>query len=54
MAARCGEMEFSLDGGEGAERLEGLATFRYLGRSLDQKDDDWPAVRLNIMHAKSV
>ena len=52
MAARCGEMDLSMEGGEGYERVEGVATFRYLGRPLDQTDDDWPAVRRKIMHAR--
>ena len=52
MAARCGVMEFSLEGGEGDERLENVTTVRYLGRLLDQTDDDWPAVRRKIMHAR--
>ena len=36
------------------EMVENMPTFRYLGRPLDQTDDDWPAVRWNIMHARSV
>ena len=31
MEARCGEMEFSLYGEEGEERVENVATFQYLG-----------------------
>ena len=54
MAARFGEMEFSMEGGEGCDRVEGVAKFRYLGRTLDQTDDDCPAVRRNIMRASSV
>ena len=34
--------------------VEGVATFRYLGRPLDQTDDDWPVVRRNIMHVRLV
>ena len=52
MAARCGEMEFILEGGEVDERVEGVATFRYLGRLLYQTDDDWPAVWRNIIRAR--
>ena len=33
---------------------EGVEIFKYLGRTLDQTDDDWPAVRQNIMHARLV
>ena len=51
MAARFEKMGLSLEGGKGGDSLEGVATFRYLGRPLDQTDDDWPAVRWNIMRA---
>ena len=34
--------------------MENVPTFQYLGRPLDQRDDDWTAVRKNIMRAKSV
>ena len=34
MAARCGEMEFNLDGEEGDERVENVPTFQYLGLTL--------------------
>ena len=34
--------------------VEGVVTFRYLGRPLDQTDDDWPVVRRNIMHVRLV
>ena len=54
MAARFGEMEFSMEGGEGCDRVEGVATFRYLGRTLDQTDDNCPAVQRNIICARSV
>ena len=54
MAERCGEMEFSLKGYEGDDRVENVTTFRYLGRPLDQTYDDWPAVRRSIMRARSV
>ena len=47
-------MVFSLKGGEGDARVEGLETFWYLGRHLDKTDDDWKAVWQNIMHARSV
>ena len=45
MAARCGEMEFNLDEEEGDKRVENVLTFRYMGRHLEQTDDDWLAVR---------
>ena len=34
--------------------MENVTTFRYLVINLDQMDDDWPAVRRNIMHGRSV
>ena len=54
MVARCGQMEFNLNGEEVDERVENLPTFQYLGRLLHQMDDDWPAVRQYIMHARLV
>ena len=54
MAAMCGEMEFSMEGGDGDERVENVTTFQYLGRPLDRTYDDWTAVRRNIMRARSV
>ena len=54
MAARCGEMEFSLYGEEGDKRVGNVKTLRYLGIPLDQTDDDWMAVRRNIMRTRSV
>ena len=54
MAARCGEMEFSMEGGEEEERVENVTTFRHLGSPLDQMDDDWPSVWRNNMRARSV
>ena len=49
MAERCGEMEFVLDEGGGDKRVENVTTFQYLERPLDQTNDDWTAVRRNIM-----
>ena len=49
MEARCGEMEFSLDGEEEDERVENVPTFRYLGIPLDQTDYEWMDVRRNII-----
>ena len=54
MTARCGEIDFNLDEEEGYERVDNVPTFRYLGQPLEQMDDDWPIVRRNIMHARSV
>ena len=47
-------MEFNLDGYEGDNIVENVPTCRYLGRPLDQTYDNWPAVRQNIMRARSV
>ena len=54
ISERCSEMEFSMYRGEGGEMVEVVANFKYLGRTLDQMDDDWPAVRQNIMHTRLV
>ena len=54
IAARCGEIDFNLDGEEGDKRVENVLTFRYLGQPLDQTDDDWPDVRQNIICARWV
>ena len=34
--------------------MENVPTFQYRGRTLDQTDDDCPAVRQNIMRSRSV
>ena len=34
--------------------VEGVAKFKYLGKTIDQTDDDWPSVRQHIMRAKLV
>ena len=52
-AERCGEMDFSLEVEEADDMVESVEMFKYLGRILDQTDDDWPAVRRNIMCARS-
>ena len=44
MAARCGNMEFSMYREEGYNMVEGVANFKYMGQTLDQTNDDWPAV----------
>ena len=54
MADICREIEFSLEGGEGEERVENVKMFRYMGRPLDQTDDDWTAVRRNITYERLV
>ena len=47
-------MEFSLYKEEGEDMVEGVENFKYLWRTLDQTDDDWPAVWLRIMRARLV
>ena len=54
MAAMCGDMELSMEGEEGDEMVEGVATFKYLVRNLDKIDYDCPAVRRNIIRARLV
>ena len=44
MAERCADMEFILYGREGDALVEGVSNFKYLGRPLDQTDDDCPEV----------
>ena len=54
MAARCGEIKFSMKGEEGDKMVGGVAMSKYLGRTLDQIDDNWKAVRQNIMRTRLV
>ena len=51
MEERCGDMELSLYGREGYSLMEGVANFKYLGRPLDQMDDDWKMVQCNFKRA---
>ena len=46
-------MEFSLYEEEGGELVEGVENFKYLGRPLDQRGDDWPTFWRNNMRARS-
>ena len=34
--------------------MEGVANFKYLGRPLEQMDDDWAVVRQNFKRAQRV
>ena len=43
-----------MEGGEGDEIVECAEKFNYLVRPLDKTDDDWTAVRSNIMRARLV
>ena len=54
MSASCSDMEFSIYGEEGGDMAEGVEKIKYMGKTLYQKDDDWPEVRQNIRCARSV
>ena len=49
MSSRCDEMEFRLYRKDGGKLFEVMANFKYLGRLLDETENDWPAVRRKIM-----
>ena len=42
IAQRVGDTEFSLYVREGDALVEGVEQFKYLGRTLDQIDNNWP------------
>ena len=42
------------NGGEGGAMVGGVITFKYPGRPLDQTDNDWIAIRQNIMLSRTV
>ena len=48
------EADFSLKGEDGAESLNGVDSFRYLGRILHRSNDNWPVVLRNIWKARQV
>ena len=54
ITSQCKEVKFSLTGEDYAERIEGVETFKYLGRILDRYDNDWPAVLRNVGKAYRV
>ena len=43
-----------MTGEEGEETIEGVALFKYLGRTMEQSDDDWPEVRRKIRKERKV
>ena len=51
---RCGDMESILYRIEGGAIVEGEETFNYLGRTLDQTDDECPVVIQNIKRDQKV
>ena len=48
IASRCVEASFTLTVEEEAECIEEEKSFKYLGRMLNQSDNDWLAVRRNV------
>ena len=48
IASRFEGATFSLTGKEDVECIEGVETFKYLGRILDRLDDNWPEVIWNV------
>ena len=40
-------------GERGGEMMEGVKTFKYLGRPLDQKNNDWPSIWKTIMRMRT-
>ena len=47
-------MELILYWEEGGGLVERVEEFKYMGRPLDQTDDDWPEVWQNIMRTRLV
>ena len=54
MAERHRDMEFILYGREGDVLVEVVVNFKYLGRPLDQKNDDWTEVQRKINRLRRV
>ena len=54
IASQYMEAAFSLIGEDNPERIEGVETFKYLGKILDRSDDDWTAVLWNVGKAHRV
>ena len=48
IASRYDGATFSLKGEDGEEIIEGVETFKYLGRILNRSDNDWPWVLQNV------
>ena len=48
IASRCKESTFILTGEDEEECIEGVETFKYLGRILERSNGDWPAVLWNV------
>ena len=54
MSARCDKIDFILYREEEVELVKVVPNFKYMGRPLDQADDDWPEVWKKIMRSRSV
>ena len=54
IVSRCEGGAFSLTGEDDVDCIEGVGSFKYLGRILDQSDDDWPSVLQNVGKARRV
>ena len=54
IASRCEGVMFRITREEDVECIEGVETFKYLGRILNQSDDDWPDVIWNFGKARRV
>ena len=48
------DARFSLAGEDDVECIEGVETFKYLGRILDRSDDNWLAVLQNVSKVRRV
>ena len=49
-----GKLSSVWKGGEVDGRVEGMEIFEFLGSPIDQTNDDWTAVRHNIMRVSLV
>ena len=54
IANKCTEATFSLKGEEGPESVEGVYSFRYMGRILQRLDKDWSEVLRKTRKARQV
>ena len=48
ITSRCEEATFRLTGEDGVEQIEGIETFKYLGRISDCYYDNWTEVLRNV------
>ena len=53
-AKRCVDIEFSLYRREGGAMVDGVSTFKYLGRPLGQTYNYWPEIRQNVLITRTV